>query len=401
MLPIDLGSLGRSLMPIFDPQISMKKLKMRILLIIPGINKTYNDNAYSYIYIHKLGADISVISNRLRITKGIGIETPYECMDGIYVHRIYNNFKEQTSFPIRQYHRVHRIVEEFQPDLIFCSQQKNMRLAVKLKKHFKIPIILLVEFAYNTKNPFRLIGKKKLLRFNIFGRVFAKMYWKWLCRNSSAIITCYHGDKSNFEKLSINNTPIYYVPWPAYPTSDPSSIKKVKGRGIYIGALAHHKNIPEFDSTLPKLFDSTPTEEFYIVGSGEYQYTVNALEKLYANRIRHIPSLPREKALELIASSYYAYTPVEYGGWGFIGDCWSMKTPIIATHNDYDLKNNSDSLITSTEKIVDTINELYDNNQLYEKIQNGGYERFRKYHNAETVGKKYIEIMESVLNKKI
>lgn len=370
---------------------------MKILLIIPGINKKYNDNAHSFIAMKNQGADVVIITNRLRITKGPSIEPPYEVMDGIPVHRIYKNFTEQSFFPFRKFHRVYRIAEKLRPDIIFCAQQRNMVLAAKLKRIFKVPVLLSVEFALNANRPFLLLGAGEGKVPRIVGKLLADIYWRWLRSYSSTIITCYHDDKANFNRLSNNITGIHYVPWPTHLNSNFKGIQKIRGRGIFIGALTRHKNISEFNFTLPRIFNETPTKEFYIIGSGEYKNRISSLMKKYPDKIKYIPSIERDKALELIASSYYAYAPMKWGGWGFIGDCWAVKTPIIATNNDYELVNNDDSLITSPENIVDIINKLYGDDQLYGKIQNGGFERYDKYHTAEAVGKEYFNIAKTLV----
>lgn len=371
---------------------------MKILLIIPGMDESC-DNAHSYIHMQKIGVDVKVITNRVRSTKGPGLDPPFSKMEGMEIHRLFWNFKEQASPPENKYRQVYDFAKKFNPDIILCSQQKNMHLAKRLKKDIGVPIVLLVEFAYDSKNPFRLIGKKHVFKFNFAGAIAAKIYWIWLCRHSSAIITCYHGDQPNFKNLSAFNTPLFYFAWPAAPTIDPGTIEKIRSRGIYIGALTEHKNIEEFRETLPLIFENTPTKEFFIVGSGIHDDIVKELKQEFPEQIIHIPSLPRKKALELIAGSYFAYTPAVYGGWGFFGDCWSMKTPVVATHNDYSLVNEKDSLVTQANNISEPINVLYDDESLYHNLRDGGYERFSKWHKAEAIGEKYLEILKSVLCK--
>jgi glycosyltransferase involved in cell wall biosynthesis len=371
---------------------------MKVLLIIPGMDE-YCDNAHSYMHMQKMGVDLQVITCRMRSTKGPGLNEPYSNMGGVEIHRIFWDFKEQASIRPKRCEEVYSLARKIKPDIILCSQQKNMHLALRLKRDLRIPIVLLVEFAYDPGNPFRLMGKKHIFKFNTAGAVAAKIYWLWLCRHASAIITCYHEDQHNFRRLSAFNTPLFYVPWPAAPTIDIRAVEKNPGRGIYIGALTEHKNIHEFTTTLPAILERTPAKEFLIIGSGISEDVVHTLKKRYPGRINHVRSLPRDKALELIAGSYFAYTPAFYGGWGFFGDCWSMKTPVVATRNTYSLQSRKDSLVCTPEDIVDSVNTLYNDKALYQKIAEGGYERFSMWHRPEAVGEKYREILSSVLAK--
>ena len=50
-------------------------------------------------------------------------------------------------------------------------------------------------------------------------------------------------------------------------------------------------------------------------------------------RLKYIPALPRCEILKLIVQSYYAFTPVKEGGWGFLGDCWGTRTPLLMLNN--------------------------------------------------------------------
>lgn len=377
---------------------------LRVLLITPGINKLFNDNAFSYIHMSRRGLKICAISNRLRITKGHGIADNYEVMDGVEIHRIYKDNDEQKFLLNRKISEVRKIVNAFKPDIIFCSQQKNMALAARLKREFQIPILLLVEFAFDKNYPFRLIGigKERFIRSKKVGSVVAEIYWKWLCKESDAVITCSPGDSKRLKNLRKYNKNIFFVPWPSYPTyHPPKSIIKDR-QGIFIGALEPHKNITEFRASLPEIFSNInkKIDKFYIVGQGRYGSFINSLKEKFKGKLIHIPKVTRDEALKLIAESYFAYVPAKYGAWGFIEDCWAMKTPIIVTTNHYCFEHGKDAFICKKEAIGKAVQTLCEDEVLYEKIQKGGYDRFHNDHHADRVGEKYIQILKSVMNAK-
>ena len=87
-----------------------------------------------------------------------------------------------------------------------------------------------------------------------------------------------------------------------------------------------------------------------MVGPGPHAEIIKKLQKVTSGAVKYIPELPRIEALRLIASSYYAYTPVAKGGWGFIGDCWSVKTPIVMTHNDDYVINGVNALVSENSR---------------------------------------------------
>jgi glycosyltransferase involved in cell wall biosynthesis len=355
---------------------------MQILLITPGINTKYNDNAFSFLYLKKKGINIDVISNKLPgKLKGVVEEKEFENMNGIKINRIYKDFKGQTSIPVKNLRKVRSIVSKCRPDIIFCSQQKNMVIAKKISKEFEVPILLLVESAYDHNHPYKLIGrgKRKYIKNAKLANFIALQYWKWLCRHASSIITCNPHDIDKLEQLSFYGKKVYYVPWPSFPTYSKDISNHRNQCGVHIGALTEHKNIAEFKETLPLLLNRTPIEKFYFVGSGKDLYIINDLKLKYPGQVVHIPNLIRHEALELIANSYFGYSSAKNGAWGFIEDCWAMRTPIIVTTNHYKFKNKTDSLVTTKDKIEDAVNSLFRDHYLYKKLQEGGYQRFQNY----------------------
>lgn len=370
---------------------------MKVLLITPGINKLLNDNVYCYLYMSKQDINICAISNQTSLTKGGCKLKRYENIDGIQVHRIFKNFKMQKSFSLKQYQEVKDVVTSFKPDVILCSQQKNIHLASKIKKEFCIPIVLLVEFAYDRLHPFRLIRKGKFIKNRYIGSIIAYYYWKSLCKKAKSVITCNPNDYYRLLSLRKFNKNVFYVPWPSYPTYKlPGTVNKYE-RGIFIGALTAHKNIKEFEETIPKIFSNTNIKKFYIIGGGKYINVVKKLKNRYNRQIIHISNVERSEALKLISSSYFAYAPAKFGSWGFIEDCWAMKTPLIVTTNHYCFQNEKDSLVCKKGMIDQAVNLLCENKKIYQTIQKGGYERFYNDHHAHRVGAKYISILKKAI----
>jgi glycosyltransferase involved in cell wall biosynthesis len=374
-----------------------KEIRMKILLITPGINKDFNDNVFSYSYIYNKGNQICAITNQKSTTKGYSVSKINENIDGIEVHRIFRDFNEQIFYPTKKLGVVKKIVNDFKPEIIFCSQQKNLYLGKKIKLYLGIPLVLLVEFGYDERYPFRLIGKERFIKNRRLGGIIAKVYWKWLCKNSDAIITCNPNDTHNIRELKKFNKNLFYIPWPSFPTYKiPEDLKK-ENRGIFIGALEPHKNISEFKETLPKILCQSKIKQFIVVGKGKDICIIKELKRKYPNRFIHIPKVPRSEALKMIAQSYFAYVPAKYGAWGFIEDCWAMKTPIIATTNHYNFKNGKDSIVCKKENIVCAVQFLKKDLKTYTAIQDCGYKRFNHFHHAFKIGEKYIEIFKYIL----
>jgi hypothetical protein len=120
---------------------------------------------------------------------------------------------------------------------------------------------------------------------------------------------------------------------------------------------------------------------------------VRHLHETTSGSVKYIQELPRVEALRLIASSYYAYTPVARGGWGFIGDCWSVRTPITMTHNDNYVTNEVNAMVAEDyDSLIQNINRLYDEPELYKRLQTKGNEE-SEIRSAELVGDKLYQIL--------
>ena len=327
------------------------------------MDQRLNEYAHVLLALQKKGMKLAVITGRSMGLKGRSQTMPYELMGGtVPVHRLFRNSLDMLYFPQRKLKEIQTIVKNLNPDLIFCSQELNMPLALMINKMTNVPIVVLVEnaggiFSGDIGKGLGLPSKFGLF-LNRIGPVSG--FWAWLCKNSSALITCNPKDISFLKILSSHKKPVYYVPWPTYFHQDlPAHISKERFRGVYIGSLYPFKNTHEFKITLPRILKETNTREFIVVGSGPHAKLIKSLQETTHNAVKYVEHLSREQALLLIASSYYGYTPVIGGGWGFIEDCWSINCPIVMTHNDSFVEDKVNALVASSEDdLIRNINRL-------------------------------------------
>ncbi|OHB62920.1 MAG: hypothetical protein A2Y76_11565 [Planctomycetes bacterium RBG_13_60_9] len=371
---------------------------MRVLLLFPGeLSKLYNDNVYSYIAVQKSGAEILAICGRRSSTKKGEPVPERENIDGMAVERLFHDAADMKRSWRQKYTEIHDLTCTFKPDIIFCSQQSNMPLAIRLRREFSIPLILLVESAYNPEKPFLFVGPRRAMRSRFIATVLGRLHWRWLCYHSTSIITCNHGDVQNGRIVNTCGTPITYVPWPSHRSVNSACTEKARHQATFIGAFSDHKNMNEFEVTIPRILSALPSLTFVFVGDGKHRGVVVELQRKYPKQISWIISMSRNDCLRLIAGSYFAYSPAVYGGWGFIGDAWAMKTPLVATCNHYGFHDGDDCVLTTADSIVTRIQELYADAQMYQRIQRNGYRRFRLQHDASQVGMKYYEVIRGTL----
>jgi glycosyltransferase involved in cell wall biosynthesis len=363
------------------------------------MSKQVNDNAHMLIRLHEKGARLVIVTGKSMGLKGKGNLPTYEDMDGIQIHRLYENPQEMFLFPEKRLNRILEIAKDLEPDLIFCDQELNMRLAVLIQKSLKKPIVLMVEDAGRIfAGEFYNSSKTRIAMF-LFGIPSGPKFWSWLCEKANVLITCNPRDQQNLGLLSKHNKPVFYLPWPSYIPNDlECGSTRENGVGIYIGSLYPFKNTQEFEKTLPLILEKSKTKKFVVVGPGPQASIIRKLEARYGEAISYVNHLPRTEALRLISNSFYAYSPVKIGGWGFIGDCWSMKTPIVMTHNDDYVINNVNALVAGDENdLVENINRLYEDTNLYQKLQTNGYAEYEK-RKADVVGDKLFNILTKVFS---
>ena len=371
---------------------------MNILLITPGINKTFNDNYHAYSHIAD-NNNVLALSNKECLAKGGALRRDPEVeVDGsLVIHRIFNSMREQQSFfrrlPYKQ--KVRNLISEFRPDVIFCEEITNLKFAHEIKRQLGVPIVLRTEFAFDADSPYRNMGRllkvfKNPLTGDRLASLVGGLIWRWAYANADAVISCYYEDAP--KQPEVNNTPFYYVPWPTYHPNIEGEAERVKDRAVFIGAFVPHKNLSELLVTIPELLEKTPLKEFCFVGTGRDLAVIEQLKASYPDSIRHIESLSRKECLKLIRDSFFSYSPATWGGWGFIGDSWAMGTPVVVTHNHYDFCDDVDSVVTVPKEIVNRVKSLYENEPEYERVGAGGNKRYLEHHTAEAVGSRFFEI---------
>jgi glycosyltransferase involved in cell wall biosynthesis len=202
------------------------------------------------------------------------------------------------------------------------------------------------------------------------------------------------------DRLSQYEKPVYYLPWPTHIPNDFSRPRqREKQRGVYVGSLYPFKNTQEFGWSLPRILEETPTKEFVVVGPGPHAEIIKELQKKTRGAVKYIRELPRTQALQLIAASHYAYTPVAKGGWGFINDCWSVKTPIVMTHNDNYVTNRVNALVAEKENaLTEKINLLYYDTNLFKRLQINGHKEIET-RNAKVIGSRLQTIFAETIKR--
>ncbi len=375
---------------------------MKILAIYPGLNPGVNDIARALIFLAQQGNEIKVITARSNQSKSAQDEAVHQVVEGLDIFRPFARFFPDMIFmPAAGLLPLQGMLEKFNPDVLLCSQEFTIRigLAVRQILDMDIPIVVVSEFAGDLADR-GYSGLIANLTFPLVGLPRGRRFWTWLCAQSDAVITCCPGDANRLDALERNDTSVHFVPWcnELPPDFQPAS-ERDHGLAVYIGHFSPWKNTDAFLEIAPAVLDATPTRRILFVGSGKTQ-VIQALGRR-GKRVEHLPGLPRSEALRVLSSAYYGITPTQKGGWGFIGDCWAVQTPVVGFSNDYQLHHRQDAMVASSvEEMTEGIQELYTSSNLYCGLQRAGYHRYMQYHTATAVGAAYGTILLQVVDRK-
>ena len=369
----------------------------------------YNDNYAIYNEISKKNNKVLIITQRENINKGRDqpLNPKMEISENIIIHRIFNRLKHLKSFTYQIIfsRKIYSLTNSFKPDIIICEEVSNFRMALRLKKKLKIPLVTRVEFAYNPDVPYRQMERflskfKNPITKDFIPKLIGTKIWNWVTQNSEGVISCFFEDnKRDFSHG--NDLLTTYIPWPSNIPIKTKSAKKNKDTAVFIGAFDRHKNLEEFLTIIPELLNKSVIEKFIFVGTGDYLYVVNRLKNKYPDNIIHIPSLERNECLEIIQNSFVSISTATRGGWGFIGDSFAMKTPIVCTNNHYDLAHLKDSIITSPKDITNDLEKLKANDDLYNSIIKNGYLKYQQNHNPEKIANQYLDFFNRIVSKRV
>jgi glycosyltransferase involved in cell wall biosynthesis len=293
------------------------------------------------------------------------------------------------------------MIATFRPDILLSSQEYTIRAARMVKRTFgfDIPLLVVTEFAGDLADR-GYSGVVANLTFPLLGLPPGKRFWPWLCSQASAVITCYPGDVERLDELSSYGTSVRFVPWcNELPAGFQPALKKERELAVYVGTFSRWKNTDAFSAIVPLILRNTPTKRILFVGSGRTQVVEN-LKGQFGSAVEHIPGLPRNEVLSELSSAYYGITTVKRGGWGFIGDCWAVQTPLVTLFNDYNLHHQKDSVVGGDlEGLIEGIQKLYSEPHLHQSMQNAGYQRYVRDHTASAVGSSYESTLKETLKR--
>jgi glycosyltransferase involved in cell wall biosynthesis len=360
---------------------------------------------YSLQALKQFGVETVVVAGRSLGLHGTGYSAPFEDYDSLKVYRLYRDLTEMFVTPRIHYGNVLALARQFSPDVILASQEMTTRLAAKLARALGIPLVLWVETPVSDLARGRIRVEQRI-PFSLYLTVAGMPptilgWWNWIVRHCDAIVTCNPSDRPYLDSLRASGKVIEYLPWPIGLDLDNVGQLRALPKeryGIYAGSLLQAKNIREFGETVPKILGSTSTEKFMFVGHGEEEHVILQLRQRFGNRVFYARDLPKEKVVELIARAWFAYTPVRrYGSWQFIGDCWGLGTPLIATFDSGYVEPGHDCVVVAPEKVPEAVDQLFHDPGLRQRIVQGGFATANE-RSPKRIASKLLSILEKCVD---
>jgi glycosyltransferase involved in cell wall biosynthesis len=374
---------------------------MRIVFTAPFWSRAVNSICRGPIYLADQGHDILIITSQESDSLKGKVSAPkQEIVEGAEFFRPYANSKDFTWSPQLCWPEVREKIAGFEPDVIVGFGDLFYRLPLRISRHFNVSLVMFFEYLRLDKFslPFRGGGKIRKL----FPRLYcfcSSIFRRYLVKQCSAVMFSYYGDRALMSKIERYCPIVLYVPWCTETDDRADNVARDRKTGIYIGSLAAFKNAAELVEAIPVILDQSDTERFIVVGPGEYATHIKQLAGQYGHRLLYIESVPRSEAMRLLRSSGYGYTPVTDCGLGFIGDCWGTGTPLITTHELAGfIGNGIDTLVADgIQDLPGKINSILNSDEMFERLQTGGRERYKASYTAQAVGDEYLKVLREVV----
>ena len=372
---------------------------MRVLAFYPALNPAVNDIAGALRYLAGRGHRVLVVTARRNPSKSTHDPAAREEAGRLTIVRPFHSFPALVLRPAAGLAQIRDLVAAFQPQVVLCSHEGTVRAGLALQATLGRPLPLVVV----TENAGRLAargygGLLANLLLPPLGVPRGRRCWPWLGRHAAAIITGHPGDRAHLTDLSAGGAPVIHVPWcnQIPPDFAPAGLRD-PGLAVYAGAFSRRKGTDRLTDLLPALLQQTPTRRVALVGAGRTG-VVRQLVRRFGDRIIYRPGLPRREVLVLLSRAAYGISPARCGGWGLIGDCWAVGTPVVVLASDYDLTDGVDALVGGdVAGVVARVQALYAQPGLAPQLAAAGYRRYRRCHSAAAVGRRYEAVLAAAL----
>ncbi len=359
--------------------------KLKICFILPVLGSS-NSILYAISELNK-DFDIIVLTSKSMGTKGLERLKSYEIINNVIIHRIVNNFSSSKEFLLKYYSEIDPILHSFNPNIVFFGTPYLFKIAKKISIEYSTKIVFFSEFFINST---RFLGRRRYyLGVNFFAPIVGEIIRKYFIKNVDLIIVSNFSEEEKIKKRYPQEH-IYTLPWCNHIPDTELSINKYPNRKnqiIFAGSLIKITINKYFISAVEKILNSDIVEQVVIIGYGPLRKKLEKISKKHYGRIKILGSQERSVTLREIKNSRLALLTTNTGGWGFIGECFALGTPILYRFNHYNFNPNYDSIFfdPKNDDCIINLNEILSSTEKYEKIQLNMRERYMRNHTSNVI----------------
>jgi len=371
---------------------------MNILIILPGLSINYNSIGFTILGLEKFGYCPVIITSRSRGLKDPGMNSDYEEHGNTKIYRIVDKSLDiWKAKGTKTESLISDIIVRHDVKMMFASTNGCFEISSYLSKKHSLPNVMMLEYIFH-KERFFGYSKKRYLGINILIPFAWKYYYNKYLKHHSALLTFYNEE----EKKSLKTSNTFFVPWCNQIPEGIQITNKKNNSIIFAGELTKLTIKDEFLTELANILNENIVEEIHFVGYGNKLYKIEELKKVFADRIIIHGSLPRNKVLELIGKAKYGIQPATLGGWGFMGECLALKTPLITLKsNKYRLQNKKNIIMVDRFDNISKELLIYNKNcVLYKQIQDNGFDFYTNNHTGKVTAKYLSDIIKKILDEK-
>jgi hypothetical protein len=188
-----------------------------------------------------------------------------------------------------------------------------------------------------------------------------------------------------------------YVPWCTDPGNLGASGVPEEGSAIFAGALAANKNPHALLVAVRKLLDRGLIKKFRLITSNQFRTGIGQWRDELGPALELYLGLSLPDVAQLLSTSKFAISAAAPGGWGFIGHCWATRTPIALLRRNEFVKDLDSILpVWSYGSLEEAVGTLVRDGALRQRMCVAGMTAFRENHSAQAVGRRFLDVLESI-----
>lgn len=371
---------------------------MRILVVLPALNLEVNDIGQALKWIAENGHEVVCLAARSNPSKSIHQSPSVSVHGNLRILRPWRNYESGARFPSVAAGLARRAIRAENFDVILCVQDFNFPLVrwYLSLSDLEIPVAVLLEQAWRAATS-EIADTITQLAHRMQSLPHGPAFYRWVAQSADAIITCDPADVDRLGDLKTFNSKTEYVPWCTDPGWRRSKSDGEPGTGIFAGAFAPNKNPKELLSVARRLLEETPTNRFLLVTSRLPKSLRAQWGAELDGRFELESGLTLLEVAKLIERSQYGISAASVGGWGFIGNCWAMETPVVLLHpNGFVRAQDSTLKAWEFDSPSKAVAELLSDEGLSARIRRNGLRVFEENHSARAVGGRLLEVLKTM-----